>query len=482
MLFNSGVFLKFFAAFLLLYWLVRHDLRARNWLIVLASYLFYGWWDYRFLSLILISSVMDYGVGLALQGAERPRARTAWLVVSLVGNLAILGFFKYYDFFVSSGAALLAQMGLPFHARTLGIILPVGVSFYTFQSISYVIDVYRRELPATRSLVQFLAYVSFFPQLVAGPIERAAHLLPQFAKTRAITPGMLEEGCWLMVLGMFKKVVLADNLAPLADMVYQNTTFSGPAVALGTVAFAFQIYCDFSGYSDIARGTARVLGFDIMVNFNLPYAATNLREFWRRWHISLSTWLRDYLYIPLGGNRGGKARTCLNVFLTMLLGGLWHGAAWNFVLWGVWHGAGLVVHRVFRGAWERGASERQSVGTPRTLHAPRSTLHALSWLGTMLFVLYSWLLFRAGSLEKVVAMTRALGDFSVPPWWGSYVTNLVVFIAPAVVLEIWQHRTRNLLAPLTLPAWAKAGLQGMLVLAIILYWEKDKVPFIYFQF
>lgn len=381
MLFNSGVFLKFFAAFLLLYWLVRHDLRARNWLIVLASYLFYGWWDYRFLSLILISSVMDYGVGLALQGAERPRARQAWLVVSLAGNLAILGFFKYYDFFVSSGAALLAQLGLPFHARTLGIILPVGVSFYTFQSISYVMDVYRRELPATRSLVQFLAYVSFFPQLVAGPIERAAHLLPQFAKTRAITPRMLEEGGWLMVLGLFKKVVLADNLAPLADMVYQNTTFSGPAVALGTVAFAFQIYCDFSGYSDIARGTARVLGFDIMVNFNLPYAAANLREFWRRWHISLSTWLRDYLYIPLGGNRGGKARTCLNVFLTMLLGGLWHGAAWNFVLWGVWHGAGLVVQRVVRGASERGASERgalerESVGVSPTLSrsdAPRSS-------------------------------------------------------------------------------------------------------------
>ena len=345
MLFNSDLFLKFFAAFLLLYFLVRHQLVWRNVLIVIASYTFYGWWDYRFLSLLVISSLLDFVVGRCLQGIERPARRKLLLALSIAGNLTILGFFKYYDFFAASLASLLTELGMPFNVRTLGIILPVGISFYTFQTMSYAIDVYRRQITATRNLINFLAFVSFFPQLVAGPIERAGHLLPQFERTLAITAAMLEEGLWLVLWGMFKKVVLADNLAPLVDLVYQPTTVSGPLVLLGTVAFAFQIYCDFSGYSDIARGTAKFLGFDIMVNFNVPYAAANLREFWQRWHISLSTWLRDYLYISLGGNRRGPARTYLNLLLTMLLGGLWHGAAWNFVLWGLWHGGGLVVSR-----------------------------------------------------------------------------------------------------------------------------------------
>ena len=472
MLFNSTIFLKFFGAFLLLYWLVRGHLRARNVLIVLASYLFYGWWDYRFLGLLLASSLLDYGVGLALMGTADSRKRKAWLALSLGANLAMLGFFKYYDFFIGSAEVLLNRLGVPFHPRTLGIILPVGISFYTFQTMSYVIDVYRGTLPATRQLVNFLAYVSFFPQLVAGPIERATHLLPQFEKTRLITREMIEKGLWLVVLGMFKKVVLADNLAPLVEMVYQGSSFSGPVVVLGTIAFAFQIYCDFSGYSDIARGTALFLGFDLMVNFNLPYAATSPREFWRRWHISLSTWLRDYLYVPLGGNRRGPARACVNVFLTMLLGGLWHGAAWNFVLWGIWQGGGVVLQRLAR------PDEKASAA----LRTPHSALRTgLSWLGTMLFVLYGWLLFRAGSLEKVAAMTRGLGTFWLPPWGASYAVNLAVFIAPVVLLELWQHRASLRTVPASSP-WPKAVVQGALLLAVILYWEKDQMPFIYFQF
>ncbi len=466
MLFNSGVFLKFFAGFLLLYWLVRNNLRARNILIVAASYLFYGWWDYRFLGLILFSSVLDYIVGLGIARQTDARRRKLWLTLSIVANLGILGFFKYFDFFATSLAALLQRLDIPFQTSTLRIILPVGISFYTFQAMSYTIDVYRGTIPACRNLVNFLAFVSFFPQLVAGPIERASHLLPQFERTLSVNRSMLEEGIWLMVWGLFKKVVIADNLDPLVSMVYQSDAYSGPAVVLATIAFGFQIYCDFSGYSDMARGLAAVLGFDIMVNFNLPYFASSIREFWQRWHISLSTWLRDYLYISLGGNRRGSARTYLNLFTTMLLGGLWHGAAWNFVLWGAWHGAGLMVHRTLAARSSR-ASAVMAVG---------------GWLTTMLFVFYGWLLFRAQSLEEIVRMTRALADWSVPDWIGSYLIHLTVFIVPLVIVEAWQFKSRNRLVALNLRAWAKAVLQAVLLLAVIIYWERTHLAFIYFQF
>ncbi len=481
MLFNSTVFLQFFAAFVLLYWLVRGSLRARNLLIVAASYLFYFWWvvdrdftflgayDWRFLGLMVFTSLFDFAVGLGLDRLPDGRRRRWLLGASVVANLTILGVFKYHGFFVASFTELLGELGVVVAPRTLHLILPVGISFYTFQSMSYTIDVYRRELPATRNLVNFLAYVSFFPQLVAGPIERAAHLLPQFERPRVITRAMLEEGVWLILWGMFKKVALADNLAPLVELVYGNSVFTAPAVALGTIAFAAQIYCDFSGYSDIARGTARVLGFDIMVNFNLPYGATSVREFWQRWHISLSTWLRDYLYIPLGGNRRGPARTYANLLLTMLLGGLWHGAAWNFVLWGLWHGVGLMAHR----AW---SSRFMNQGSRFAAFA------IFSWALTLLFVGYGWLLFRAGSVDQILAMTRALGNFSTPPWTGSFLINLLAFIAPLVLMEVWQAKSGDRLVALKLPVWARTGLQGGLLLGIVLFWERKAAAFIYFQF
>ena len=461
MLFNSGIFLQFFAAFLLLYWLVRNTLRARNILIVLASYLFYGWWDWRFLALLIFSSVLDFFVGLGIARQTDARRRKLWLACSIVANLTILGFFKYCDFFILSFEAVLRELNIHISARTLGIILPVGISFYTFQAMSYTIDVYRREIPPTRNLINFLAYVAFFPQLVAGPIERAHHLLPQFARTLSITRTMLDEGVWLMCWGMFKKVFIADNLDPLVSMVYGSGSYSAASVVLATIAFGVQIYCDFSGYSDIARGTARVLGFDLMLNFNLPYAATSIREFWRRWHISLSTWLRDYLYISLGGNRAGRARTYANLAITMVLGGLWHGAAWNFVLWGMWHGLGLMLNRAF------GETARRSF---------------LSWFVTTCFVFYGWLLFRAGSIGEIVAMTRSLRDFSAPAWITSYALNLVVFTIPLVAIEIWQFKSRDLLAPLRLRLWTRGVLHGVLLLGIILYWERNQAPFIYFQF
>ena len=489
MLFNSGVFLQFFAAFLLLYWLARNSLKARNLLIVAASYLFYAWWtppgvaktfsedltgyaltalwQCRFLGLLLATSALDFFVGLGLERLQSPRNRKLLLALSIVVNLSVLGFFKYCNFFIGSTATVLTQFGVPPQVHLLGIILPVGISFYTFQSMSYALDVYRRQIPATHSFVNFLAFVSFFPQLVAGPIERASHLLPQFERRIVITRAMLEEGIWLILWGLFKKVALADNFAPLVEMVYHSTSYSAPTVILGTVAFALQIYCDFSGYSDIARGTARVLGFDILWNFNLPYAATSLRDFWRRWHISLSTWLRDYLYVSLGGNRRGPTRTYFNLIVTMLLGGLWHGAAWHFVLFGAWHGVGLAI--------ERTVAHR----TPSPAAAGHSSFR---WFATLLFVLYGWLLFRANSWQQVLDLTCALAHWSLPVWIGSFVWNLTLFAAPLVLIETWQFRRQNLLAPLTLPDWGKAALQGALLIGILLFWQKDKVSFIYFQF
>jgi alginate O-acetyltransferase complex protein AlgI len=461
MLFNSATFLQFFAAFVLLYYSLRLHLRARNVLIVAASYLFYGWWDYRFLALLFASSLLDYSVGLGLQRLREPQTRKLLLVLSIAGNLTVLGFFKYYDFFVSSVSEMLARLGFQAHIPLLQVILPVGISFYTFQTMSYAIDVYRREMPATRDFIQFLAYVSFFPQLVAGPIERGKHLLPQFSETRHITWPMVEEGIWLCLWGLFKKVVLADNLAPLVDMVYDHPQPGALLVIWATLAFGAQIYCDFSGYSDIARGTARLLGFDIMLNFNLPYVATSLRDFWSRWHISLSTWLRDYLYISLGGNRCGSGRMYRNLFLTMLLGGLWHGASWNFVAWGVWHGTGLVWQRLWRG------------GRPGRL---------LSWVLTMAFVFYGWLLFRAGSWRQIVTLTQQLTVLAWPPWTMSFALNLAVFTLPLAGMQFWQHRTGDLLAPFRLPLWMRGILQGILLTGIVVFWEKAKVPFIYFQF
>ena len=466
MLFNSNSFLAFFALFCAAYALARQNLQARNLLVVVSSYIFYGWWDYRFAALLLFTSALDFTIARLLDGTAAARRRRALLITSVVLNLGVLGMFKYFNFFHESFQALFDILGARTHWKGWAVVLPVGISFYTFQSMSYVVDVYRRQMPASRDFIQFLAYVAFFPQLVAGPIERGTHLLPQFGRTLKITAADVELGIWLVIWGLFKKVVLADNLAPLVELVYQHAVPSGPMVVLGTVAFGLQIYCDFSGYSDIACGVARMLGFDLIVNFNLPYLATSLRDFWRRWHISLSTWLRDYLYIPLGGSRGGGARTYLNLGLTMLLGGLWHGAALTFVLWGLWHGLGLMANRW----WER--------------HRPGT--HGLpvwlGWLATQAFVLYGWMLFRAGSLDVVLQFTGALADWSLPRWWRPYLGNLLVLACPLMVMQVWQWRSGRLNVALELPRWARAAVQGVLLLFISAFWKQEASPFIYFQF
>ncbi len=472
MLFNSLSFALFFAAVLALAPALRH--RGQNLFLLVASYLFYAAWDWRFLGLLWLSTAVDFAIGLALGRARDARARRRLVVASLVVNLGILAAFKYAGFFARSLAALLLPLGLSLPPLALQVVLPVGISFYTFQSLSYTIDVYRGRVAPVPSLLDFALYVAFFPQLVAGPIERAAHLLPQVQAPRRIRAAQLGSGAWLVLFGLFKKAVVADNLAVLVDAVYAPAASpTGPEVLLATYAFAFQIYCDFSGYTDIARGVARCLGFELMRNFDLPYLAASPREFWRRWHISLSTWLRDYLYIPLGGSRGGAARTQRNLALTMLLGGLWHGAAWTFVLWGAWHGALLCAQRALDPALAR--------------LAPRGPAAARAWrawgvLLTFHLVCAGWLLFRAESLAHAGALCAALASTPVAGLAGSWLLPFGALLAPLALIELAQARSGDPEAVLRWPLPLRALVYAGVFAGLVLLGEDFGEPFLYFQF
>lgn len=336
MLFNSLEFFIFLPIVFTLYWFVFvKNLKFQNFLIVFASYVFYGWWDWRFLSLIIFSSFLDYGIGVLLNSEKRPKRRKLLLWTSISVNIGFLGFFKYYNFFVESFITSFSFFGSTISAGTLNIILPVGISFYTFQTLSYTIDVYNKRIEPTKDIISFFAFVSFFPQLVAGPIERATNLLPQFYKKREFHYANAVDGMRQMIWGLFKKVVIADNCAKYANIIFNNSNdYSGSTLFLGALLFAFQIYGDFSGYSDIAIGISRFFGFDLKQNFAFPYFSRDIAEFWRRWHISLSTWFRDYIYIPLGGSRGSLNKKIRNVFIIFLVSGFWHGANWTFIVWG----------------------------------------------------------------------------------------------------------------------------------------------------
>lgn len=336
MLFNSIDFAIFLPIVFILYWFVTNkNLKLQNFLIVAASYLFYGWWDWRFLALILVSTLVDYTVGQKLRNEENKLQRKTLLWISILVNLGFLGFFKYYNFFLDNFITAFSFFGSEIKANSLNIILPVGISFYTFQTLSCTIDVYKRKLEPSNNFIAFSAFVSFFPQLVAGPIERATHLLPQFYKKRTFDYSKAVDGMRQILWGLFKKIVIADNCAEYANLIFNNSAdYSGSTLVLGALFFTFQIYGDFSGYSDIAIGTSRLFGFDLMRNFSFPYFSRDIAEFWRRWHISLSTWFRDYLYIPLGGSRGGTWMKVRNTFIIFIVSGFWHGANWTFIVWG----------------------------------------------------------------------------------------------------------------------------------------------------
>lgn len=348
MLFNSTEFLFFLPIVFLLYWFVFRSYRWQNMLIVLASYVFYGWWDWRFLLLIALTSFCSFLSGVGLERYEGHRSRQKLVsAANIILNLSILGVFKYYNFFVESFSFLFSTMGLQLDWVTLNIVLPVGISFYTFQALSYTIDVYQHKLRATHDVVAFFAYISFFPQLVAGPIERATHLLPQFQKKRHFEYDKAVDGCRQMLWGFFKKMVIADNCGSIVTQIWGSYGHQpGFILFCGAILFTIQIYCDFSGYSDIAIGCARLFGFDLMKNFDYPHLARSIPEFWRRWHISLTTWFRDYVYFPLGGSRCSQWRAVRNVLLVWAVSGLWHGANWTFVCWGLYHGILLAIYNV----------------------------------------------------------------------------------------------------------------------------------------
>jgi alginate O-acetyltransferase complex protein AlgI len=479
MLFNSLQFLVFFSVVFTLYCALSHGWQNR--MLLVASYVFYAGWDWRFCGLMLLTTVADYFIGHRLDRASDERIRKRWLWCSVVLNLGILGFFKYFNFFVESAHDFGNYFGLAIPKSTLEIVLPVGVSFYTFQEMSYVIDVYRRNVKPAKSLADFALFVSFFPQLVAGPIERSRHLLGQIEQPRRLNWDVCCEGATLIVIGLFKKIAVADVLAGFAEQMFSDPTSCSPgALLFGLYCFSFQIYADFSGYTDIARGIARLLGFELMENFNQPYFATSITEFWHRWHISLSTWLRDYLYIPLGGNRYGTFSTYRNLFLTMLIGGLWHGAAWTFVIWGALHGVFLAVHKVMLGSRKPAeiAEKNQSAGYVMFLAKILFTFH---------LVALTWIFFRAKSFASAFDYLRGLvgvrsGEISVTvdP---DVLTQAAVSIAVLLFLiDIPQYLRRNHCAMLRWPQKRRVLAFSCLVIWLILIRGTESVPFIYFQF
>jgi len=472
MLFHTLTFWTFFAIVGALYSMLK--LRGQNVLLLVAGYVFYGWWDWRFLILIALSTTVDYEVGRRIGHSDEPIRRRRWLIVSLVFNLSLLGVFKYLGFAVTQIGSLAYYFGYDGPWWVPHIILPAGISFYTFQSLAYTIDVYKRTTQPAPTLFEYAVYVSFFPQLLAGPIERPGHLLGQVIHPRSrIDDKIFLEGLYFIIRGLFLKIVIADNLGLIANSIFvlPANELSGWEVLAGTYAFAFQIYGDFCGYSTIAQGIARWLGFDLMDNFKQPYFATSPRDFWRRWHISLSSWLRDYLFIPLGGNRSGTACTCRNLMITMLLGGLWHGASWTFVAWGAFHGIWLVIHRL---------STNEQARTRVTL---QFWLVVFKMLITFHLICLSWLLFRAQSINQAWTMlTRLFVDWHWSPLAANSLSMIAVFTLPLVLYEAWVEYKGNILALTNAPWPARACVCLAMILGIIYFASDQPSEFIYFQF
>jgi alginate O-acetyltransferase complex protein AlgI len=470
MYFDSAAYVVFLVLVVLLYWQLR--LRAQNLLLLVASYFFYGWWDWRFLFLMGASTVVDHFAARGIDASTNPRWRRLLLCCSLTLNFSFLGFFKYFNFFADSMTRLAAVIGLGAVPPIMWkIVLPPAISFYTFQEVAYIVDVYKRKLRPAHSLVDYALFVSLFPHLIAGPIQRPSHLLPQVQQPRRWNPETIFNGILLILEGLFRKVVIADNCALIANAAF-NGNFGPPStitVLLGVYAFAWQIYGDFSGYSSIARGSAQLLGFHFMLNFRQPYLAQSLQDFWRRWHISLSTWLRDYLYIPLGGNRRGSVRTYVNLMVTMLLGGLWHGANWTFVVWGGIQGAGLAIERLIAG---RG--EIPPAATALSRWARRFVVFNV--------VCLAWIFFREPSLHQSMDALRGLLHWSWQPVDAVAVEFLSVFALMLflVDLRLEASGTEYLFEERSFLYRIGTGVAACLVLTVLGAAESN--AFIYFRF
>ena len=480
MLFNSWAFWLFFSIVLPVYWLLPH--RAQNIFLTFASYVFYGWWDPRFLLLIAFSTVMDFMLGNLVAAAPIGPKRDSYVKFSVIVNLLLLGIFKYYNFFAQELSLLTTSLGMSVSLPVLQVILPVGISFYTFQSMSYVLDIARGVTKPAGRFVDFVLYVSFFPHLVAGPIMRSGTkehdplgrgLLKQLEVPRHYRVGDFQEGLYYILVGLFKKVVVGDNMATIVNMVFTKNAseLTGPECLVGIYAFAWQIYADFSGYSSIAQGIAKWMGIDLMDNFRMPYMALDPSDFWKRWHISLSTWLRDYLYIPLGGNRGRPWLTYRNLLITMILGGIWHGANWTFVFWGLFHGLLLCGYRLLS---TEGKGDPQAAG-----------FCLLAWRRVVMFnfVSVGWLLFRAESMTQATQFAQLIvTDWHMTPLALSMFSLLFFYVGPLFLYEIWVEHRQRLTALLETDWVPRTLLYAYCALMLILFPSPVAHEFIYFQF
>jgi alginate O-acetyltransferase complex protein AlgI len=479
MLFNSIDFAIFLPIVFILYWFVTNkNLKLQNLLIVISSYIFYGWWDWRFLSLILFSTILDYSIGISLSKQVNQNKRKILLWISILMNLGFLGFFKYYNFFLANFITAFSFFGTEINANSLNIILPVGISFYTFQTLSYTIDVYKRQLDTTKDFIAFSAFVSFFPQLVAGPIERATNLLPQFYTKRYFDYSKTVDGMRQILWGLFKKIVIADNCAQYANIIFNNSSeYSGSTLVLGAIFFTFQIYGDFSGYSDIAIGTSRLFGFNLKQNFAFPYFSRDIAEFWRRWHISLSSWFRDYLYIPLGGSRGRTWNKIRNVFIIFLVSGFWHGANWTFIIWGALNA--LYFLPIFITNNNRNNLNIVAQGK----YLPNLKEFLLMSL-TFILTVFAWIFFRAENIGHATSYINNIFSPTLFEYSEIFPLGLLLLILFFLSIE-WMNRNKQY----GLEKFNKQKFKFLDVLLLyIVFWStviwnsSKEVEFIYFQF
>ncbi len=478
MLFNSIEFAIFLPIVFFLYWFVTNkNIKAQNSLLLTASYVFYGWWDWRFLSLIVISSFVDYFVGIGLSKTNKDRKRKLLLLTSIFVNLGFLGFFKYFNFFSESFAEAFTLLGKPINATRLNIILPIGISFYTFQTLSYSIDVYKRKTASTKDILAFFSFVSFFPQLVAGPIERAKNLLPQFYTKRTFEYEKAVDGMRQILVGLFKKIVIADNCAIYVNDIFSNyTDYSGSTLLLGAIFFSIQIYSDFSGYSDIAIGTSRLFGFNLMRNFAFPYFSRDIAEFWRRWHISLSTWFRDYVYIPLGGSKGDTWMKIRNTFVIFLVSGFWHGANWTFVVWGFINACYFLPLMLLK----QNRKNTDIVAAGKLL----PNVKELFQIGTTYFLtILAWIFFRAETINQAINYLRNVFSMSLFSMPENGSIKVILLVTVFFLIEWIQRDKQHILQfdKLTCPKIIRWGIYYGIIFLIIGFGGNQE-EFIYFQF
>lgn len=482
MLFNSIDFAIFLPIVFVLYWFVfKKSLKLQNFFLLVSSYVFYGWWDYRFLSLIIFSTIVDFSVGILLKRESKNSFRKVYLWISIIVNLGFLGFFKYYNFFLDNLMEGFRLFGTELNATSLQVILPVGISFYTFQTLSYTIDVYKRKLKPTDSIIDFAAFVSFFPQLVAGPIERATNLLPQFYSKRQFNYHKAVDGLRQVLWGLFKKIVIADNCAQFANEIFNNAdTYDGSTLLIGAFFFTFQIYGDFSGYSDIAIGTSRLFGFNLMQNFAFPYFSRDIAEFWRRWHISLSTWFRDYLYIPLGGSRGGLNMKIRNTFIIFIVSGFWHGANWTFIIWGA-------LNAIYFLPLLLTDKNRVNIGTIAHGRSLPSLKEGIGMISTFLLTVLAWIFFRAASVASAISYISGIFSKTLvnEPLFDNRTHALEVFLLIIFMLVIeWIGRESQYGLEKIGFNWKREYRISfyLLIVAIIFLFIGQEQEFIYFQF